>query len=134
MLEIRNSKFDVVSELGLQVVRDVSPLRPLVVNESGVQANLWLGAAGIQTFTHYDASWNFFGQLHGRKRFTLISPDVPMSPWPCAPLSPSRAPLPGVVSFANFSPVLSRTFVWEVGYSGVTTFTCLMSICMHVCM
>eukprot|EP00040_Diaphanoeca_grandis_P000749 m.16358 g.16358 ORF g.16358 m.16358 type:complete len:498 (+) comp11005_c0_seq1:287-1780(+) len=65
------------------IMRDVQPLRPLVVQESGVQANLWIGAKGVETYTHYDASWNFFGQIHGSKRFTLFDPSVNLYPYPC---------------------------------------------------
>eukprot|EP00041_Stephanoeca_diplocostata_P015120 m.286605 g.286605 ORF g.286605 m.286605 type:complete len:532 (+) comp19933_c0_seq8:183-1778(+) len=68
---------------GSGVTNDVDPLYPLVVNDSGLQANLWMGSKGIETFMHLDASFNFFAQLHGRKRFTLVPPHVPMYPWSC---------------------------------------------------
>ncbi|KAL1521038.1 hypothetical protein AB1Y20_022593 [Prymnesium parvum] len=36
--------------------------------------NLWLGGAGVTASTHYDASVNFFAQLHGSKQFILTAP------------------------------------------------------------
>lgn len=65
------------------LVKDLQPLRPLAPTETGLQVNLWFGAAPVQTYTHYDASHNAFAQLHGRKRFTLFPPDAAMYPWPC---------------------------------------------------
>ena len=53
------------------------------IAETGFQANLWMGSAGIVTHTHFDASWNFFAQIQGRKRFTLFSPDIPLPVYPC---------------------------------------------------
>lgn len=34
---------------GIGITNDVDPLYPLVVNDSGLQANLWLGTKGIET-------------------------------------------------------------------------------------
>mmetsp|Transcript_25293 Transcript_25293/g.66135 ORF Transcript_25293/g.66135 Transcript_25293/m.66135 type:complete len:495 (-) Transcript_25293:1335-2819(-) len=66
-----------------QVVRDLQPLRPLAPADTGLQVNLWMGAKGVQTYMHFDASYNAFAQLHGRKRFTLFPPNASMYPWPC---------------------------------------------------
>lgn len=65
------------------VVQDLQPLRPLAVTETGLQVNLWFGSVGLQTYMHYDASFNAFAQLRGRKRFTLFPPTAAMYPWPC---------------------------------------------------
>lgn len=35
------------------------------------------------TYNHYDASYNFFLQVRGRKRFTLRPPGSPLYPYPC---------------------------------------------------
>lgn len=60
-------------------------MAPLLIGASGVQVNLWLGRKGIVTATHYDASHNFFFQLHGRKRFTLMPPNASnwLREYPC---------------------------------------------------
>jgi hypothetical protein len=47
------------------------------------QVNLWVGRAGIITSTHYDATYNFFVQLQGRKRFTLFPPNQTLYLYPC---------------------------------------------------
>ena len=38
--------------------------------------NVWIGGAGVTSWNHYDASWNAFAQLNGRKRFVLSAPAV----------------------------------------------------------
>ncbi|EGD73538.1 hypothetical protein PTSG_05244 [Salpingoeca rosetta] len=60
-----------------------APLGPLAIADTGEQANLWLGNAGIVTHTHYDASWNFFVQIKGCKRFTLFPPNTSLPLYPC---------------------------------------------------
>lgn len=42
-----------------------------------------MGREGIITHTHYDASYNFFVQLQGKKRFTLFPPNQTMYLYPC---------------------------------------------------
>eukprot|EP00908_Phaeocystis_cordata_P013113 Transcript_24146.p2 GENE.Transcript_24146~~Transcript_24146.p2 ORF type:complete len:431 (+),score=173.19 Transcript_24146:125-1294(+) len=49
---------------------------------------LWAGDAGTQSHTHYDASANFFVQLHGTKRFELWPPER----WPSMALHPKDHP------------------------------------------
>ena len=61
------------------------------------QSNLWAGKAGLVTHTHYDAQYNFFVQLRGRKRFTLLAPHVPLPQFSClhphyGHLSPAPSP------------------------------------------
>ncbi|KAL5473959.1 hypothetical protein EMCRGX_G028528 [Ephydatia muelleri] len=61
----------------------VQPLSDLILNTENIQVNLWIGRRGITTHTHYDATFNFFVQLQGKKRFTLIPPSEPMYLYPC---------------------------------------------------
>ncbi|EDQ90500.1 uncharacterized protein MONBRDRAFT_7167 [Monosiga brevicollis MX1] len=42
--------------------------------EDRVQANVWIGSAGVVADTHYDTSDNFYQVLHGRKTFYLNPP------------------------------------------------------------
>jgi hypothetical protein len=72
-----------LQEVFPSAVRDLQPLRSLATADTGLQVNLWLGSEKLQTFMHYDASYNFFAQLRGRKRFTLFPPNASMYPWPC---------------------------------------------------
>eukprot|EP00039_Didymoeca_costata_P007708 m.102996 g.102996 ORF g.102996 m.102996 type:complete len:440 (-) comp13792_c0_seq1:3238-4557(-) len=66
------------------IEEELSPISPLFVDNEGIQVNLWAGRKGIITASHFDASWNFFGQLHGLKRFTLAPPDSEfINPYPC---------------------------------------------------
>lgn len=58
-----------------EIETSLHPMQPLFVDATGVQVNLWLGRRGITTATHFDASWNFFAQLRGHKRFTLVPPN-----------------------------------------------------------
>lgn len=60
-------------------------LSPLLLGGEGAkfQANLWLGDQGIITHSHYDAQFNFFFQLRGRKRVTLIPPGDDLLVYPC---------------------------------------------------
>ncbi|EDQ92780.1 uncharacterized protein MONBRDRAFT_30745 [Monosiga brevicollis MX1] len=71
-------------------LEDLLPDRDAMAQSAtGLQSNLWLGHGGLVTAMHYDASWNFFLQLHGRKQFTLLRPGAPVCPYPC--LHPSIA-------------------------------------------
>ena len=45
--------------------------------------NLWLGRAGLMTYNHYDAQYNFFIQIQGRKRFYFAPPTEDMYEYPC---------------------------------------------------
>jgi hypothetical protein len=65
------------------IMDHVQPIDDLILSPDNVQVNLWIGRAGIVTHTHYDCTFNFFVQLHGRKRFTLSPPDSPMYLYPC---------------------------------------------------
>lgn len=60
----------------------LEPLAPFLVTEEGIQINLWLGRPGVVTYMHYDAAYNFFFQLRGRKRFRLLPPNAAMYPFP----------------------------------------------------
>jgi len=51
---------------------DVSP--PDLLGGKPASPHLWFGSAHNVTPLHYDPLDNFFLQLHGRKRFTVISP------------------------------------------------------------
>eukprot|EP00117_Sycon_ciliatum_P001528 scpid51701/ scgid7154/ Hypoxia-inducible factor 1-alpha inhibitor; Hypoxia-inducible factor asparagine hydroxylase len=62
---------------------DIQPLSELVLTPEDVQINVWIGRPGIVTHTHYDATYNFFVQLRGRKRFTLFPPSSEMYLYPC---------------------------------------------------
>lgn len=53
------------------------------ITNTGIQSNVWIGNAGLVTHTHYDASWNFFVQLHGIKEFALISSQTSLPLYPC---------------------------------------------------
>lgn len=56
------------------LLKDISPLDPLVVRKEGKTINLWIGKPGVTAHAHYDATHNFFVQLFGRKRFLLFPP------------------------------------------------------------
>ena len=45
--------------------------------------NLWLGRAGLTTYNHFDAQYNFFFQIKGRKRFYFAPPTEEMYEYPC---------------------------------------------------
>lgn len=42
---------------------------------SHIQYNLWMGGRNVTTHLHYDSFHNAYIQVHGRKRFNLLSPD-----------------------------------------------------------
>lgn len=65
------------------VVDYVQPLDELILSTENIQINLWIGRRGITTHTHYDATFNFFVQLQGKKRFTLFPPSEPIYLYPC---------------------------------------------------
>ncbi|KJE91146.1 hypothetical protein CAOG_02325 [Capsaspora owczarzaki ATCC 30864] len=65
------------------LLRDLQGLEQLQVSDEGRVSNLWIGRRGIVTSTHYDATFNFFVQLRGRKRFTLLPPSTSMYLYPC---------------------------------------------------
>ncbi|XP_065846591.1 jmjC domain-containing protein E-like [Oscarella lobularis] len=72
-----------IGQLKPQFLSDVQPIKDLVLNDYGVQINLWIGRQGITTYTHYDATYNFFVQIEGEKRFTLFPPSTEMYLYPC---------------------------------------------------
>ena len=37
---------------------------------------LWMGTPGVQSRLHYDASYNFYSQLYGAKRFVVFPPSI----------------------------------------------------------
>lgn len=61
----------------------IQPVSDLQISEEGRVTNIWIGRRGIVTSTHYDATYNFFIQLQGKKRFTLIPPTESMYLYPC---------------------------------------------------
>ncbi|KJE93403.1 hypothetical protein CAOG_08762 [Capsaspora owczarzaki ATCC 30864] len=63
---------------------DLLPSLKVDVGDSGsftrerpsiTEGNVWMGCKGAVTQTHYDAAYNLFTQIHGRKRFLLTAPD-----------------------------------------------------------
>eukprot|EP00164_Ancoracysta_twista_P002852 GFYU01003795.1.p1 GENE.GFYU01003795.1~~GFYU01003795.1.p1 ORF type:complete len:467 (-),score=58.57 GFYU01003795.1:24-1424(-) len=46
------------------------------------EMNVWLGGKGAVSHTHYDTAHNFYVQLYGRKRFTLLAPSEDPVPFP----------------------------------------------------
>ena len=71
----------ILSTENIQVI--FSPFSFIISIIGTPQVNLWIGRHGITTHTHYDATFNFFVQLQGKKRFTLIPPNQPMYLYPC---------------------------------------------------
>jgi hypothetical protein len=65
------------------IVSHIMPISDFIINEGGIQANLWIGRAGITTHTHYDAMYNFFYQIQGKKQFTLLPPSSSLYLYPC---------------------------------------------------
>jgi hypothetical protein len=61
------------------VLDDVEPFEHLLaLNPSVSSINLWVGQAGVRAHCHYDGYHNFYAQVVGRKRFTLLPPTA----WP----------------------------------------------------
>lgn len=56
-----------------------------------LKVNIWLGRAGLATHTHFDSTWNYFAQVYGRKRITLLPPTAAVTTYPC--LHPNYAHL-----------------------------------------
>jgi hypoxia-inducible factor 1-alpha inhibitor (HIF hydroxylase) len=80
------------------------------------QSNVWMGKPGLITHTHYDAQHNFFVQLQGRKRFTLLPPHAtaadgsPLPVFPCLhPHFGHLAPAPSEHVLPLFEPVHDNT-------------------------
>eukprot|EP00808_Paulinella_micropora_P006014 g60212.t1 len=92
---------------GQKLMADMEPLDPFLLAGAGHETfavNLWLGRAGLITHSHYDAQYNFFLQVSGKKRFTLFPPSPRLSLFPAlhphyAHLQPAPSVLPLPASF-----------------------------------
>lgn len=54
----------------------VMPIDFLQVDKELAVASVWMGHEGVTAQCHFDRSYNFFAQIHGRKRWTLYPPET----------------------------------------------------------
>ena len=66
-----------ITDFPLEVQADIGNLSVFdVTTYKGreVEAHVWLGMVNVTSNLHYDASYNFYVQLYGHKRFVLYPP------------------------------------------------------------
>jgi ribosomal protein L16 Arg81 hydroxylase len=100
---------------------DVKPVDQFWIRKEGKQVNVWMGEAGVTSQAHYDASYNFFAQLVGRKRFLLFDPkeykNLYMYPMlhPYARQSQVNLETPDLVTFPNVPKARAIEAILEPG-------------------
>eukprot|EP00029_Vermamoeba_vermiformis_P005465 TRINITY_DN1907_c0_g1_i1.p1 TRINITY_DN1907_c0_g1~~TRINITY_DN1907_c0_g1_i1.p1 ORF type:complete len:541 (+),score=140.45 TRINITY_DN1907_c0_g1_i1:113-1735(+) len=100
---------------------DVKPVDQFWVRKEGKQVNAWLGEAGVTSQAHYDASYNFFAQIYGNKRFLLFSPseykNLYMYPilHPYARQSQVNLETPDLTAFPNITKARAVEAILEPG-------------------
>lgn len=81
-----------IEQLGAWSLSDIEPLDELLaLNPQRSSINVWMGQPRVIAHCHYDGYHNFYAQLFGRKKFTLIRPSNWPGLYPYPFLHPSHA-------------------------------------------
>lgn len=107
-----------IDQLGEWAFGDVEPVDELLLpNPSRSSINVWIGQPNVIAHTHYDGYHNFYAQLYGRKKFTLLRPTQWPGLYPYPFLHPSHAQAQVNLSRledAKEFPLSSQLEVYEV--------------------
>ncbi|XP_011403823.1 PREDICTED: uncharacterized protein LOC105312682 [Amphimedon queenslandica] len=107
-----------IDQLGEWAFGDVEPIDELLSpNPSRSSINVWIGQPNVIAHTHYDGYHNFYAQLYGTKKFTLLRPTQWPGLYPYPFLHPSHAQAQVNLSRledAKEFPLSSRLEVYEV--------------------
>ena len=107
-----------IDQLGEWAFGDVEPIDELLSpNPSRSSVNVWIGQPNVIAHTHYDGYHNFYAQLYGTKKFTLLRPTQWPGLYPYPFLHPSHAQAQVNLSRledAKEFPLSSQLEVYEV--------------------